>query len=259
MLRNALLAAVTVAALLAGGCREEKRPEPPPAAPPSAAPTAASPAYEAVDVSGGGRVEGRVTFSGAKPKAEPRPITKDNATCGHGPKPSEQVLLGAGGALRNAVVTIEGIRRGKKPAAAPPVLDQKKCDYIPHVQAVVSGATLDILNSDDILHNVHGYLDGKETLFNLAMPLKGQKIQKQLTKPGLVSLQCDAGHTWMSAYIVVVENPYFAVTGADGRFALDDVPPGTYKLKAWHEKLGNLEQQVTVAPAATASAAFEYK
>jgi plastocyanin len=258
MRRSSILAALLAAFLCAAGCREEKRPEPP-HAPPRPVTPPASPVYEAVDVSGGGRVEGRVTFSGTKPKAEARPITKDHATCGRQAKPAQQVLVGSGGGLRNAVVTIEGIRRGKRPSAVNPVLDQQKCDYAPHVQAVAAGSTIDIVNSDDILHNVHGYLGGKETIFNLGMPTKGQRIPKQLTRPGIISLQCDAGHTWMQAYIVVTESPYFAVTDAEGRFMLEEVPAGTYKLKAWHEKLGTLEQEVTVAPSATATGGFEYK
>ena len=80
-----------------------------------------------------------------------------------------------------------------------------------------------------------------------------------LARPGVVHLQCDAGHTWMRAYIVVVENPYFAVSDASGRFALTDVPAGSHKLKTWHEKLGILEQEVTVPAGAEAPIRFEYK
>lgn len=238
--------------LACAGCRAERTEETAkaPAPAPVPAPRAASSGYEAIEVSGGGSVSGQVVFRGSKPKLEPRPVTKDNATCGHQPKPSEALQLGSGGALANAVVALEGIRRGKKPDTAPLVLDQRRCDYIPHVQSATAGATIDILNSDDILHNVHGYLDRRETIFNLAMPLKGQKITKTLNRPGVISLQCDAGHTWMDATIVVADSPYHATTRADGKFAIGDVPPGSYKLKAWHERLGTVERDVTVASGA---------
>jgi plastocyanin len=249
---------------LTAACGEKTSSPPPTSTPAHASPSASAPtaaAYEAVDVQGGGSIEGDVRLSGKAPRLAPRPITKDHATCGAKAKPSEAVLVGPGGALANVVVTIEGIRRGKKlpAAAASPVLDQRACDYKPHVQAVAVGSTIAILNSDDILHNIHGYLNGRETLFNIGQPVKGQRNEKKLEREGVVNLQCDAGHTWMQAYIVVVGHPYFATTGSDGRFSLADVPAGSYKLKAWHEKLGTTESDVKVEPGAAARATFEYR
>jgi len=247
-------------AAAASGCGEKPAPKPastPPA--PASAPPPVS-AYEAVEVSGGGTIEGQVRLAGKAPALAPRPVTKDNRTCGARAKPSEALMVSHTGAVRNVVVALDGIRRGKRVSSGPsPILDQRGCDYLPHVQALSAGTTLDILNNDDILHNVHGYLDGRETLFNIAMPLKGQKTSKKLEREGVVDLQCDAGHTWMKAYIVVVGHPYFSTTGADGKFSLTDVPEGTYKLKAWHEKLGVLSTDVTVKPGAAAQVAFEYK
>jgi plastocyanin len=223
------------------------------------APPPAVAAYEATDLPNGGGIAGVVKLAGAIPKLAPRPVTKSQEICGHGAKPSEEIVAGTAGVLRNVVVTIEGIKKGKKIPPSNPVLDQVKCDYIPHVQSITAGSTLEIRNSDDLLHNVHGKLDGRATIFNLAMPLKGQRIPKPLTKPGLVILQCDAGHTWMKGYIVVVEHPYHATTDARGSFSLSDVPPGTYGMKAWHEKLGTLEQQVTVSPGTETTISFEFK
>jgi plastocyanin len=247
-------------ALLLAGCSSPQKESPPPAAPPPAASTPATPVYEEVTVENAGTVSGTVKFAGAKPKLAPRPVSSRNPeVCGHGAKPSEEVLSGEGGALRNVVVYIDGIKKGKKMPSANPVLDQKKCDYIPHVQAVAAGSTLDILNSDDLLHNVHGKLNGRETIFNYAMPLKGQKFSKQLPKPGVINLQCDAGHTWMKAYIVVVDNPYYQTTDSKGSFALTDVPPGDYRVKAWHEKYGVQEQNVTVSAGGDSKVTFEFK
>ena len=245
-------------ALVLSGCTSRKSEEPPKA---TETPVATAPAaYEAVDIAGGGSISGVVRFAGTMPKLEKRAVTKSPDICGHGYKPSEEVILGESGALQNVVVHLEGIKRGKKlDTASQAVLDQLKCDYVPHVQSITAGSTLEIRNSDDLLHNVHGKLDGKATVFNLAMPLKDQRIPKQLAKPGVIVLQCDAAHTWMKGYVVVAENPYHATTSGAGSFLLKDVPPGSYKLKAWHEKFGDLEQDVTVNSGAETKITFEYK
>lgn len=112
-------------------------------------------------------------------------------------------------------------------------IDQLGCAYDPHVVFVQIGKKLVIRNSDDILHNVHGYL-GNDTAFNLAMPLPATSKQK-LKKPGRIELRCDAGHTWMTAWVWVVEHPYYAVTDENGVFSLSGVPDGAYELVVWHE------------------------
>jgi len=200
-----------------------------------------------------GDVRGVVTFAGAPPKLAPVPTTKDQAACGTSVQ--DQSIVVTGGKLENVVLTVKG---APKPAAGEPVrvvIDQTKCHYVPHVQAAVVGAPIDILNSDPILHNIHGFL-GQATTFNLAMPLKNQKISKVLAKPGLISVKCDV-HPWMHAYIVVTESP-FAVTGADGAFAITGVPAGTYTLTAWHEKLGEKSAPLTVSDTGVARVDFTY-
>ncbi len=198
-----------------------------------------------------GDIKGTVKFTGAAPKLAPLKASKDTATCG-ADLPDESVLV-AGGKLKNVVVTVKGV--AAKPAPGKITLDQHKCRYVPHVQAVAAGSSLDILNSDPILHNIHGYL-GSATAFNLAMPLKNQKIARKLDKPGIVHVKCDV-HSWMSAYIVVVDTP-FAVAGDDGTFTIQNVPAGTYTVTAWHEKLGEKTAQVTVPATGAASADFTF-
>ena len=105
---------------------------------------------------------------------------------------------------------------------------------MPHVQAVTVGTPLALINSDAVLHNVHGSA-GPVQVFNVAMPIRNQHLPTKLTRPGLVHLQCDAGHTWMSAWIAVFDHPYFAVTGGDGQYAIKDVPAGHYTVEYWHE------------------------
>ena len=212
--------------------------------------------YAGGPVTGGGSISGAVTTT-AKPSAAAMPVTKDHGTCGHSKK-SEELVIGRGGALANAVVYLDRIAAGKPATAQTVSLDQVGCTYAPHVQAAVRGSQIELRSSDPILHNVHGALGGKDLLFNVAMPMKGQKIKKKLKKAGLVQITCDAGHTWMKAYVQVFDHPYFAVTGADGSFKLADIPAGTYDLVVWHEKLGLKRTRVTVTAGGDARAAIAF-
>lgn len=200
---------------------------------PAPAPVAAAPA-----VVGTVRVTGKL-----KPAAVIKP-TQDKVVCGKKPLVDESVLAGAKGVLANAVVWLDGVPGGAV-TAAKGVVDQAGCRYLPHVQALPVGSSLTLLNSDATLHNVHGYL-GDDTLFNVGMPMKGVKSTQVLEQPGVVTLGCDAGHTWMRAYVVVFAHRYYAVTGKDGRFSIGGVPAGTYKVKVWHERLGTVSGSVEV-------------
>ena len=201
-----------------------------------------------------GDIRGTVKFSGAAPTAEPIPTSKDQTACGQ--SVADESIVVSNGKLKNVVIAVQGAPRPAR--AAEPVrvtVDQSKCHYVPHVQAAAVGAPIDFLNSDPVLHNIHSYL-GTSTVFNLAMPFKGQKIVKTLAKPGLVNVKCDV-HSWMHAYIVVTDTP-FAVTGEDGTFAFRGVPPGTYTLTAWHEKLGEKTAQVAVPASGEVAADFTF-
>jgi plastocyanin len=198
-----------------------------------------------------GGVKGAVTYAGTPPKVTSLKATKDPATCGS--EVADESLLVSNGKLQNVVVTVKGGSAKAEPGKV--VIDQVKCRYVPHVQAAGAGSSLDILNSDPILHNIHGYL-GAATAFNLAMPLKNQKLTRKLDKPGLVRLKCDV-HAWMSGYIVVSDSP-FAVSGKDGAFAVKNLPPGNYTVTAWHEKLGEKTAEVSVPASGDATANFTF-
>ena len=155
-------------------------------------------------------------------------------------------MVGDGGAVQDSVVYLKGIGAGKpwpEMLTRVPVLDQESCKFHPHVQVARQGS-LDIVNSDPVLHNTHGYY-GKRTAFNVALPEKDQKVTKVLKQPGTVKVDCDA-HGWMLGWVHVVDNPYFFQTGDDGTFSITDVPPGDYTLRAWQEWLGEIEIPVTV-------------
>lgn len=134
------------------------------------------------------------------------------------------------------------------PPPEPVRLDQRNKEFLPHVLSLLKGSAIAFHNSDAFLHNVHGYR-GRRSVFNLAVPpSNGKPITKTLDEPGEVLLLCDV-HPEMTAYILVTETPYAAVTGADGHYAISDVPPGTYTLKTWHEQLKPVVQTVMVGAA----------
>jgi len=187
----------------------------------------------------------------------------------------ERVLvLGAERGVRGSVILLEGVARGKKPTGEI-VLDNHRCVFVSHVSAVMAGERARVKNSDAILHNTHGFL-GKPTVFNLALPNRDQMIEitKRLTRPGVVRVVCDA-HPHMTAWMIVHDSPYYAVTDERGAFRIDGIPPGRYKVTMWHEgfRLRGLDKDgrplydapstitrdVTIAPKATATIDFELR
>ena len=219
---------------------------------------AAKARYNEVEVSASGTIEGSVVYHGPVKKRTILP-TKDKKVCGRIRK-EPLIVVGDGGAVKDSVVFLMDVAAGKPwPAISGgerPVLDQKDCRFKPHVQVARRGK-IDIVNSDPVLHNTHGYY-GKRTAFNVALPIQGGKVTKLLRSPGEVRIDCDA-HGWMLAWIYVVDNPYFAQTGDDGRFSITDVPPGEYTLAVWQEELGVTEMSVTVAANEVTSVPVELK
>jgi len=200
-------------------------------------------AYREVAVKNGATISGEAIHAGPPPGPFVIWVRKDAAVFGE-EIPDDRLVVSRSGKVMNVVVALEGIREGKRWPTYRPELFNKGGRFLPHVQVARTGVQLEITNRDPVLHNTHGYQDGR-TVFNLAQPTQDQLIRKPLKKPGLVDIMCDA-HDWMSAWIAVRDDPYVAITGEDGAYAIADVPPGTYTLTAWHEKLGKKQVQVTV-------------
>jgi hypothetical protein len=215
-------------------------------------------AYEAGQVADGGTIQGKVTFAGPPPAKKKIIPTKDREACGSSPRDVDQIVLASDKGVHEAIVYLQKVDKGKafEKAAKPPEINNVKCDFQPHVQVMPAG-DVDIVNSDAVLHNTHGFLD-KLTVFNVALPNQGQRIKKPLKKSGLVRVECDA-HGWMLGWIFVAENPYYAVTAKDGSFTLKDVPPGSYTLVAWQEFTGPVEIPVTVKAKEVVSVPVELK
>jgi plastocyanin len=215
--------------------------------------------YEAAAVTDGGTIVGEVKYAGDPPPPEKREVTKDTNVCGAEPKVSPELVVGANKGIKDSVMSISGITKGKaleKPAKAP-VLDQKNCEYHPYAQIIPVNTTLEILNSDDVLHNVKTE-PGSKTTFNVAQPKIKRKITQEFKIPEIVQVECNV-HGWMNAVIVVAEHPYYALTDANGSFKITDVPPGKYTLKVWHAKLGEQTKDVTVGPKEEVKVAFDLK
>ncbi len=196
---------------------------------------AAAPAAAAAPPAGHAAVEGHVKLSGTPPEM---PMTKRDADpfCAKTPMKEEEVIVGPQGGLANVVVRVtEGATGHYDPPATPATLDQSSCMYRPRVQAIVAGQQLSIRNGDQTLHNVHGY-KGPSTLFNQAEIPGLPPIARKVGEAGdVLKFKCDV-HPWMTGYVVVNSNPFFAVTGNDGWFRIGNLPPGSYTLTAWHER-----------------------
>ncbi len=216
--------------------------------------------YQIIDVSNGGSITGEVKIIGAVPKPKRMKVDKDKSPCANKPIFSEELLVSnKNKGIKNVIVSLLNINKGKKielPAANPQI-DQKGCVFIPHVQIISTGVTLEILNNDGILHNVHTYCI-KNPSFNKAQPKFKKKMTAVFKFPEMIKVACDA-HRWMSAWIVVAEHPYYALTAADGSFKMSDIPPGTYQLQYWHEKLGKVTKEITVKPGEKTVVNMEYK
>ncbi len=196
-----------------------------------------------------GIAAGTIRLGGPAPARPPLPVYKHVEVCGAS-VPDDRLVIGPGGGVRFAVVTVEGVHGGAKPERDQThALNNLACRFEPHVQVAEVGQWLEIHNGDPILHNADARLGG-ETLFNVALTPVSQ-VRKPLARAGLVAITCDVRHTWMGAFIVVAEHPYHTVTDAYGAYEIRDLPPGTYTLRVWHEELGTREQPITIKDGAT--------
>jgi hypothetical protein len=217
---------------------------------------------EETKVADGGALEGKVVFRGTPPSPRKVIPTQDQEVCGT-TRDEPRIVLGKDNTVRGAIVYLKEVEKGKsfeKPKK-PPTIDNVKCKFEPEVQVVPRGTELIVHNSDPILHNTHGFLmvgTSKRTVFNHAIPQKGQQFKSVLKQPGLIDVRCDV-HGHMQAWILVAENPYHAVTKEDGAFAIKDIPPGKYTLVTFHPHTGTIETPTTVEAKKTNNVTVELK
>jgi plastocyanin len=219
--------------------------------------------YFHVDPATAGVIHGTVLYRGPKPTRKLIDMESD-AGCqkAHAGNPAydEPVMVGKHGGLENAFVYIKSGLEGKKfePSTQPVVLDQHGCMFVPRVSGVQAGGSLDLRNSDSVSHNIH-LMPENNYEWNQQQSPNAPDVRHKLVRPEImIPIKCNV-HSWMHAYIGVVDNPYFAVTGADGSFEWKNVPPGDYTIGVWHEKLGEQTAQAHVAPSGSAAVDFTYR
>lgn len=207
-------------------------------------------------------INGTVTYDGAVPTLKPLAMDADPvcASKHKEPQPNEMLVLGSGNTMGNIIVRVtSGLPAGKTypPPKEPVVMDQNGCIYQPHVFVVQAGQTLKVLNSDGVLHNVHA-MPNVNGQFNMAMPPTRKDAEHVFDKAEPeFKIKCDV-HPWMTAYTMVIDNPFYSVTKNDGKFTIKDLPAGTYEIEAWHEKLGKKVEKVTVGDKDTKTVDFKF-
>lgn len=205
-------------------------------------------AYEVVDVKNGGSIKGKVKVAG-KYEDPVLKIEKDVEFCGKS-QPANMYLISGDMGIKNVLVIVENIQKGKAVPKMNTSIDNKKCYFEPLVSIAYKGSNYVLKNSDPILHNTSLGLmlgDKRRTVYNLALPKKDQVITKPVRVTGLHAVKCDA-HPWMRAYVYVSDHPYVAVTDANGNFEIKDLPSGKYTIRLWHEGLQEVKKDIVVEP-----------
>jgi len=208
-------------------------------------------------------ISGKVVFEGTAPKAK-KIRTDADPKCAEmhadDPLKSEEVVVNENGTLKNVFVYVKSGLGDKtyEPPKTPVELDQKGCHYVPHVFGMMAKQPLKIVNDDDTLHNIHA-MPTKSKEFNVGQPNKGMATLRTFAEPEImVHLKCDV-HPWMSAYVGVMSNPFYSVTGDDGSYSLKGLPAGDYELVAWQEKYGEQTQKVKIGDGETKTVDFTFK
>jgi len=226
-------------------------------------------AYESVAVTNGAAVRGKVTFTGTVPEPKAFELRRyyDREYCatlsdGKGHRLLKEVNVGQDGGLKDVVVVIEGVEKGKPFSFTDAELEASLCQFLPFVTVVSDKRQVTVFNRDPVSHDIQGYAYDQSgvdiVLHRPALKVRGTTDTVQLVKGRKVfTMQCGM-HPYMQTWGYAIDNPYYAVTDPNGSFAIGDLPAGTYRIKAWHPTLGSHEQDITVKPNETVSLDFAF-
>ena len=226
-------------------------------------------AYESVPVTDGGALQGKVLFKGTPPPPQVFELWRfpDRTFCGgiseKGRRLLREVIAGPDGGLKDVVVVIEGIQKGKPFTFESAKMEANVCQFLPFVSVVSDKRQITVANRDPVSHDIQGYaydMSGVDIVLHRAsLNNQGTTDVVNLTKGRKVfTMQCGR-HPYMQSWGYAIDNPYHAVTNLDGAFTIGDLPAGTYKVKAWHPTLGSQERNVTVTASGTASLEFTFE
>jgi plastocyanin len=201
--------------------------------------------FAGVGAAGAGTIRGTVRLTGPVVETRKVSVTADQNVCGK-EKDSDELLPSPDRGIRNVVVSLPAAPATGVAERLPATvqMDQKQCAFAPRVVVVPVGGTVEFLNNDRLLHNLHSFSIENRT-FNRVQP-KGRTIPIEFNKKEIVRVDCDL-HPWMRAWVVVADNPFYTVTNELGEFLIDRVPPGQHVLQLWQELLGTTTRNVSVA------------
>jgi plastocyanin len=220
--------------------------------------TRAPEAAPAAPIANAATLTGEVLFTGTAPQPTEIDMSEE-PTCAekHDGAPLSEGVVVDNGRLQNVFVYVRDGLTGEHVAPAERVvIDQDGCIYTPHVAGVQTGQELVFRNSDGLLHNIKA-TPSANRVFNISQPTNMESARTFSTHEVMIPIECNV-HSWMSAYVGVLDHPYFAVSGSDGAFSIGNLPPGTYTIEAWHEEYGTQTQEVTLGPDATEAITFTF-
>jgi hypothetical protein len=225
-------------------------------------PEPAPPAYFHVDGATAGTLRGVIRFSGKRAPRKAIDMSNDPACVeAHKGKPyDESEVVNANGTLSNVFVYIKSGLEGKtfEVPATPVTIDQHGCWFQPRVMGIQTGQALQVTNSDPVTHNIHPQAQINREWNHSQGAGDAPLARKFIKSEVMIPVKCNI-HSWMHAYIGVLDHPYFVVSGADGAFEIANIPPGDYEVEAWHEILGTRRQKITITPSGHIETQFSFK